>query len=133
MLMVTGPGAEIGKVETSALETLLNQGVVGSLCVLLIATVVFLAKALMKAHQDRVTDLTTYAQKIKEGNEAMYDLVAETSKAVAHNSSETVLSNREVTTKVAGLESKITGMEQAVTLLKEQQIRLEVAIERGRK
>lgn len=127
-LFLAAPGpAEASK----AVDTILGQGVLGAICVLLIIAVVFLARALMKSNKDRITDLTTYANKIKEGNEAMYDLVIETNKATAHTASEVLLSNREVASKVGSLDTNIQQMNQTLGALKDQQVRLEVGLSRG--
>lgn len=121
-----------GPVEAAqALDTILGQGVLGSICILLIIAVVFLTKALMKSNKDRISDLTTYANKIKEGNEAMYELVIETNKATAHTASEVLLSNRELSSKVGSLETSVQQANNTLGNLKDQQVRLEMTVSRG--
>ena len=113
---------------SQAIDTLLNQGVVGALCVLRIIGVVWIANALMASHKERIQDLTSYAAAIKGGNEAVHDLVLETSRATSSASSETLLSNREVITSVKQLEGQVQQLTQVVSALRDQQVRLEAAL-----
>ena len=111
-----------------ALDILLEQGVLGAVCVLLISAVVYMTKALQRSHGDRVRDLKAYSTKIKEDNKAMTALVGEANKVSAQLSQETILSNHEVHATMAALKDETDGMKGAIYQLKEQQVRLETAI-----
>jgi hypothetical protein len=65
----------------SALDTLASQGVLGSLCVLLIIALFFTIKALLKAKDDRFTDQKLMTEALERHNLAAKELAIEMNKA----------------------------------------------------
>lgn len=67
----------------NALDTLAGQGILGSLCVLLIIALFFTVKALLKAKDDRFADQKLMTETLEKHNEAAKDLAIELNKATS--------------------------------------------------
>ena len=115
-----------------ALDILLEQGVLGAVSVLLISAVIYLVRSLQKSHKDRVTDLQSYTESIKNQNAAMSDLVREVNQSNSQISQDTALSNQEVLGMVEDMRREVNGALKTLDDLKTQQVRLESAITYGR-
>lgn len=111
-----------------ALDILLEQGVLGAVCVLLISAVIYLVRSMQKSHKERVGDLKTYAENIKSQNTAMSGLVKEMNQASAQLSQDTILSNQEVVGGMEDMQKQVEGNTKIIESLNTQQIRLETAI-----
>lgn len=77
LLLATAPGQAQAE---GALDTLAGQGILGSLCVLLIIALFFTVKSLLKAKDDRVQDQKLMIESLMKVNEASKALALETSK-----------------------------------------------------
>lgn len=95
----------------SALGYLLTQGVLGSLCVLLIIALAFTAKALLKSKDDRVQDQKDMAKELSAINASLQDLVVETNK----HASELAI---DATRSQDNVRSALTAQERSLTELK---------------
>jgi len=69
---------------TQALDTIAGQGILGSLCVLLIIALFLTLKALLKAKDDRHSDQKAMADTLQKLNEAFNVLVVEAAKSSAN-------------------------------------------------
>lgn len=63
-----------------ALDTLAGQGILGSLCVLLIVALFFTVKSLLKAKDDRLNDQKQMVEALQKHNEAAKELAIEMNK-----------------------------------------------------
>jgi hypothetical protein len=111
-----------------ALDIILEQGVVGAVCVLLIGALVYSAKVFQRVHADRVRDLKAMASQRQEDNVALAALAKEVQSATAQLAQEAVLSNQAVAATVTNLKEETDSLKGAIYELKEQQVRLETAI-----
>lgn len=77
--------AVVGQTQaTQALDTIAGQGILGSLCVLLIVALFLTLKALLKAKDDRHGDQKAMAETLQKLNEAFNVLVMEVNKSSAN-------------------------------------------------
>jgi hypothetical protein len=67
-----------------ALDTLAGQGVLGSLCVLLIVALFLSVRALLKAKDDRFSDQKLMTEALEKHNEAAKELAVEMNKAASN-------------------------------------------------
>ncbi len=68
----------------SALDTIASQGVLGSLCVLLMVALFVTVRALLKAKDDRIHDQRLMTDTISRHNDAAKDLAIEMNKSASH-------------------------------------------------
>jgi hypothetical protein len=68
-------------VVTGGASEFLKQGLLGALCVLLMAAIFWVARVMLQAKDDRVNDAKDYARSLREVNDAMMALVVETNRA----------------------------------------------------
>lgn len=122
----------------AAVKLFIEQGILGAICILLMAVLVYLWRALQKSHNDRINDLKTYAEKVKAGNEALSGLVLETQKSAQHLASEAATNQQRVIGDIENLRedvqevrTSVERVENRVIEVKEQQVRLEVAVTSG--
>lgn len=111
-----------------ALDIILEQGVLGAVCVLLIGAVVYLTRSFQRVHADRIKDLKAMAAQRQEDNVALAALTKEVNAATAALSQEVILSNREVVTTMANAKDEVESLSEVIYSLKEQQVRLETAL-----
>ena len=123
ILLATTPASN-----KEAIDILLEQGVLGAVCVLLISAVVYLVRSLQKSHKERIGDRKTYAENIKSQNTAASGLVKEVTQANAQLSQDTILSNQEVVGLMEDVQKQVEGNTKIIDSLNTQQIRLETAI-----
>ncbi len=72
------------KQSEQALDTLAGQGILGSLCVLLIVALFFTIKSLLKAKDDRFADQKLMTETLEKHNEAAKELAVEMNKAASN-------------------------------------------------
>lgn len=110
----------------SALDTLASQGVLGSLCVLLIVALFFTIKALLKAKDDRFTDQKQMSEILERHNEAAKELAIELNKSMADLVNQATKSMDQAQNALLRQENSLDDLTRAVTALQQETITLRV-------
>lgn len=105
--------AEQKPVEES-LGNLAKQGILGSICVILIVALYLTVRALLKAKDDRLADQKAMSEALLKVNEATKDLTVEMKEHAAHQTIEASKSQESVRSALATQERSFTELKGAV-------------------
>lgn len=97
-----------------ALDTLAGQGILGSLCVLLIVALFFTVKSLLKAKDDRLCDQKQMVEALQKHNEAAKELAIEMNKGANNLVVEMTRIQDTITGTVEGQEKAFDDLQRAV-------------------
>jgi len=104
-----------------ALSNIAGQGILGSLCVLLIVALVVAVRALLKSKDDRFTDQKTMAEALHKLNEAARDLAIEMNSSMTNLVNEAIRSNDSTKSVVTNLEKEQAELRASVNGQKDAQ------------
>lgn len=120
-----------------ALSNLAGQGILGSICALLIIALFFAIKALLKSKDDRITDQKAMTDALGKVNEAAKDLAIQMKE---HAASQLVEANKSQETVRSALASQertfqevrntVSGLQTSVNNLQQEQARLSSNLDR---
>lgn len=110
----------------SALDTLAGQGVLGSLCVLLIVALFLSVKALLKAKDDRFSDQKLMTEALEKHNEAAKELAVEMNKAASNLVIEQTRSLDSLKNTLAAQERSLDDLTRTVQGVQQETIQLRV-------
>lgn len=109
-----------------ALDTIAGQGILGSLCVLLILALFFSIKALLKAKDDRFSDQKLMTESLEKHNEAAKELAVEMNKAASNLVIESTKTMDLVKNTLAAQERSMDDLTRAIAALQQENIQLRV-------
>lgn len=111
----------------SALDTLADQGVLGSLCVLLIVALFFAVKALLKAKDDRFNDQRLMTEALERHNSAAKELAVEMNKAASNLVIESTKSLELVKVTLASQERALTEHTRSIASLQQESMQFRMS------
>jgi signal transduction histidine kinase len=114
------------KQSEEALDNLAGQGILGSLCVLLIVALFFTLKALLKAKDDRFADQKLMTETLEKHNEAAKALAVEMNKAASALVVESTRNLDSMKNTLAAQERSMDDMARALTSLQQENMQLRV-------
>ncbi len=109
-----------------ALDTLAGQGVLGSLCVLLIVALFLSVRALLKAKDDRFSDQKLMTEALEKHNEAAKELAVEMNKAASNLVIEQTRSLDTLRNTLAAQERSLDDHTRTVQVVQQELIQLRV-------
>lgn len=111
-----------------ALSTIAGQGILGSICVLLIVGLVLSVRALLKSKDDRFTDQKTMADALHKLNEGARDLAIEMNSSTTNLVNENVRSNDSTKAAVGNLEKEQAELRAAFNSQKDAQTQAAITL-----
>lgn len=112
----------------TALSALIDQGLIGAVCVLLIGAVIYLARALLKSHLDRVNDQKAYAETLQKTSEGVRDLIVEMNRSAVDVAADIARHNQATQTALGSLTHAVEKLDSRVDSLKDAQIHLSASL-----
>jgi uncharacterized membrane protein YhiD involved in acid resistance len=109
-----------------ALDSLLGQGVLGSLCVLLIVALFWAIKSLLKAKDDRFADQKLMTEALEKHNEAAKELAVEMNKAASNLVIEQTRNLDLLKNVLAAQERSFDDLARTISEMKEESMELRV-------
>ena len=123
--VVLAPGQ---KQAEDALTAIASQGILGTLCVLLIIALFYSIRGWLKAKDDRVNDQQIMTQALQGYNEEAKNLAIELNAHAATLATETAKSNEglrsTLATALTGFQQEQSRTTNALTMLQQEQVRL---------
>lgn len=128
MVLFAAMGPEIPgqKQSEEALDTLVGQGILGSLCVLLIVALFFTMKALLKAKDDRFSDQKLMTEALEKHNEAAKELAIEMNKAASNLVVETTKNLDAMKNTLSAQERSMDDLSRTINSLTQENMQLRV-------
>jgi len=128
MVLFAAMGPEIpgAKQSEEALDTLVGQGILGSLCVLLIVALFFTMKALLKAKDDRFSDQKLMTEALEKHNEAAKELAIEMNKAASNLMVETTKNLDAMKNTLSAQERSMDDLSRTISSLTQENMQLRV-------
>ena len=110
----------------NALDTLAGQGILGSLCVLLIIALFWAIKSLLKAKDDRFNDQKLMTDALEKHNEAAKELAVEMHKAASNLVVEQTKSLDTLKNALSAQERSLDDLARTVTAVQQEAMHLRV-------
>lgn len=126
-LLQTVPGL---KPAESALETLIGQGALGALVVILTVALGVTIRLLLKEKDQRVSDQKAYTDALKAMNDAAHELTLEVSRSGADQMREASRDQEAVRMSMDRQQRAFEGLSRTIEQLKEEQVRLGASLGR---
>lgn len=118
----------VPKQAESALDTIASQGVLGSLCVLLMVALFVTVKALLKAKDDRVHDQKLMTETISRHNEVAKDLAIEMNKSASHMLVEQNRSMDSLKSTLSSQDRSLEGLKISINGLQQEHVHLKASL-----
>ena len=112
----------------TALDNLAGQGILGSLCVIMIVALFFAVRAIMKAKDDRISDQRLMIESLQKVNDASKELAIEVNKSTVNMVAESSKNAEAIKTSIATQERSLTDLTQSIRDLREESLQLRVAV-----
>jgi uncharacterized membrane protein YhiD involved in acid resistance len=123
-----GPEIPGQKQSEQALDTLAGQGILGSLCVLLIVALFVTIKALLKAKDDRFADQKLMTETLERHNQAAKELAVEMNKAASSLVVESTKNMDSMKNTLSAQERSMDDLARTITALQQEGMQLRVAV-----
>jgi uncharacterized membrane protein YhiD involved in acid resistance len=115
------------KQSEEALDNLAGQGILGSLCVLLIVALFVTLRALLKAKDDRFADQRMMTETLEKHNEAAKELAVEMNKAASNLVIESTKTLDSVKNTLSSQERAMDDVSRNVLSMQQESMQLRVA------
>lgn len=112
----------------SALDTIAGQGVLGSLCVLLMVALFITVKTLLKAKDDRIQDQKLMTEALSRYTDTAKDLAIEMNKAAANMQIEQNRTLDSLKGTLASQDKALTELRGSIAGFQSEQVNLRMAI-----
>lgn len=122
--MLLNPEIPGQKQSEQALDTLAGQGILGSLCVLLIVALFVTIKALLKAKDDRFSDQKLMTEALEKHNQAAKELAVEMNKAASNLVIESTKNLDSVKNTLSAQERSMDDLARTISTLQQEQMQL---------
>ncbi len=114
------------KQSEQALDTLAGQGILGSLCVLLIVALFVTIKALLKAKDDRFADQKLMTETLERHNQAAKELAVEMNKAASNLVVESTKNMDAMKNTLSAQERSMDDLARTISALQQESMQLRV-------
>lgn len=115
------------KQSEEALDTLAGQGILGSLCVLLIVALFVTIRALLKAKDDRFADQKLMTETLERHNQAAKELAVEMNKAASNLVVESTKNMDAMKNTLSAQERSMDDLARTISSLQQESMQLRVS------
>jgi uncharacterized membrane protein YhiD involved in acid resistance len=112
----------------TALDNLAGQGILGSLCVIMIIALFFAVRAILRAKDDRIGDQRMMIEALQKLNDASRELAIELNKASSNLVVESTKNHDAVKNALTAQDRSLTDLVQTVRELRDEELQLRVAV-----
>lgn len=112
----------------TALDNLAGQGILGSLCVILIISLFFAVRSIMRAKDDRISDQRLMIESLQKINDASKELAIEVNKSTSNLVAESSRNTDSLKSALASQERSLGDLSKLIREQHEDSIKLCVAV-----
>ena len=112
----------------TALDNLAGQGILGSLCVIMIIALFFAIRSILKAKDDRISDQRQMIDALQKLNEGSRDLAIELNKASSNLVMESSKNQDALKSALTNQDRSLTDLTLAIRELHDEDLQLRVAV-----